>query len=223
MDRAMMAGAPPPRIPRLTPEQEAQLAAGQPVVFEDGSQINPDGSSIPAGDSPNDFSGQGTGYGDVPPVMAGAPSPAVGGAGDGDGLMIAEDPSEMRNPLAGPLHRNYRQTANAGFPGAEGGIGGPPVGGNPLMAEAPPPAVEAPINLVVPGGAAIRAGNPQASRVDNGASMRRVGPSTGGEAEPGRTVNYGRRVMTRRPLRTTEQPNNGIFNVGPRDGYRGRR
>lgn len=40
---------------KLSPEMQAQLAAGQPIQFEDGSAIMPDGSLMSAGDSPDDF------------------------------------------------------------------------------------------------------------------------------------------------------------------------
>lgn len=205
-----MAGAPPPTVPNrrpfdpntVPPEILQQLSAGQPVPGPNGEVYHPDGTmedGAPIGAPP------GMGPPPADPMMAGMPPPAVGGQGDGDGLQITEDPMEARNPLAGPMFRNFRQTANAGFPGTPGGIGGGPAGGDPLLSGIPAPAVDARPTVMHDPGYSIQGAS------DRGASMSRVGPDLGGDAQPGRDISYGRRVYTRRQMPQGRMPNSGPF------------
>jgi hypothetical protein len=131
-----MPPAPPPTLTRkpfdlkqLPPEMQARIAAEGQVTLEDGSAIFADGTSSGAGDSPNDFAGGGygggpaTGMGYQPqpdPLMAGAPDPSLG-----------IDPALVEDPFASPQFDRYFNTANAGFPGTPGGVGGP-VDNNPM-------------------------------------------------------------------------------------------
>jgi hypothetical protein len=127
-----MPPAPAPTLARkpfdlrqLPPDMQARIAAEGQVTLEDGSAIYADGTSTGAGDSPNDFAGGGfaggqpaggMAYGPAPdPLLAGAPAPSLG-----------------VDPLAGPQFDRYFNTANAGFPGTPGGVGGGPVDNNPM-------------------------------------------------------------------------------------------
>ncbi len=212
MDRGMLAGAPSPTlakkkidITQLPPEMQAQLASGKPITHEDGSVIYPDGTASGAGDSPDDYApGFAAGPAAGNAILAGEPAPVV------DAAPVAAEPA---NPLAGPMFRPYRQRANAAFPGTPGGVGGGPVAPpNPLVADAPAPALDAAPSVQIQI-------NPNPNSAANGATMRHVGPSQGGEDQPGRTINFGRRQMTTRRVPTRQQPNNGIFQRKPRDAY----
>lgn len=100
-------------LSKLSPEDMARLQQEGSLTFEDGSAIYPDGTYTGAGDSPDDFSDGGVAGGGG---TAGPPAPSLGApAGGGP---VAD------GPLAGPQFDRYFTTANAGFPGTPGGVGG---------------------------------------------------------------------------------------------------
>lgn len=131
-------------LAKLPPEIQARIAAEGQYTAEDGSTVYADGTYTGAGDSGNDFAGggyapmSGMGYQSQPdPLMAGAPDPGLG-----------------VDPFAGPQFDRYFTTANAGFPGTPGGVGGGPVSNNPMgeamldpFADAPPTEVSEPFLL----------------------------------------------------------------------------
>jgi hypothetical protein len=111
-------------------------------------------------------------------------------------------PAEPRNPLAGPMFRRYRQTANAPMPGTPGGLGGPPLeDGNP-MDEAFPNPFETPEpvrSVTVPGGASVTGGSPQAASTPASQYTQADDPNKKKQTYGGR---YGRRQTSRTNSRT---------------------
>lgn len=154
-------------ITQLPPEHQAQLAAGYPVTFEDGSVVYPDGTFTGAGDSPNDFAvpdsttmGGDQGGGMAAPATAPATAPPDMGTGGGG-----------QNPFGGPVFDPYNQVAGGAFPGTPGGIGGGPtpdafgVMGTGQSAPAVRP------DLYVQGGASIVGGLPHTADPGMGGTL----------------------------------------------------
>lgn len=99
---------------------QAQLAAGQPLQFEDGSTVYPDGTAEGAGDSPDDFTTSPAatmpgGLGDAPMGEAPLPPPpeAFGSA--------------PKAAFKGPQFDAHFSRRDASFPGTPGGVGGGPL------------------------------------------------------------------------------------------------
>jgi hypothetical protein len=129
MNFGMPAAAPPATMPRkrkpfnilaLPPEMQAQLAGGQPIQFEDGSTVYPDGTAEGAGDSPDDFTSSPAasmpgGMGDMPMGEPPLPPP---GDDFGTGPKAA---------FRGPQFDSHFARRDAEFPGTPGGVGGGPL------------------------------------------------------------------------------------------------
>jgi hypothetical protein len=114
-------------LTKLPPEMQSQLAAGQPITFDDGSTVYPDGTAEGAGDSPDDFT---MGPATAPPGMSGGkgmggmhPMPDGGmmpNAEMGMGMMEEEPlPAPPTNVFEGPQFERHFATRNAPFAGAE--------------------------------------------------------------------------------------------------------
>ncbi len=132
---AMTAPATAPRkrkpfnILALPPEMQAQLAAGQPLQFEDGSTVYPDGTAEGAGDSPGDFVGPPGAS--IPTGMNGMGA-MPGGMGDAPmgEAPLPPPPEEFgtgKNVFKGPQFDSHFSRRDASFPGTPGGVGGGPL------------------------------------------------------------------------------------------------
>jgi hypothetical protein len=194
-----MPPAPAPTLARkpfdlsmLPPEIQARIAAEGQYTAEDGSTIYADGTYTGAGDSPGDYGMQdpmvGGGYAQNPNFM-GAPAPTLG---------APEDPAlAPADPFMGPQFDRYFTTANAGFPGTPGGVGGGPLNNNPRMEPMLDPFADAPATEVSEP-VMIGAGPTVTPPADAVAARRQIGGvgevSTPGAGYGGR---MGRRMMTR--------------------------
>lgn len=113
MDGMYPPTSPPPmkkKRANLPPQMQAQLAQGQPVTYEDGSVVYPDGTSTGAGDSPDDFA--------MPQAMDYGP-----GGFNASPAFVTPDatagypPTEPVDPFASPVFNAYNKTVKRGMPG----------------------------------------------------------------------------------------------------------